>query len=132
MASQISYCTSSDVPPSHAHLPFCGPTHHLNILAHHLTQVLSGQGTPKSLHPDKTAWRELAAPFSPVSPSSAALMKTRGPEKRGVLARAIQGRIYMILEAELKAGFPVSLGNQNSQAGGHSGREEAVHPRPAA
>lgn len=72
------------------------------------------------------------APFSPVSPSSAELMKTRGPEKRGVLARAIQGRIYMILEAELTAGSPVSLGKQNCQAGGHSGREEAVHPRPAA
>lgn len=50
------------------------------------------------------------APFSPVSPSSAELMKTRGPEKRGVLARAIQGRIYMILEAErLGLQFPLGI-----------------------
>lgn len=46
-----------------------------------------------------------------------------------MLPRATQGRSCVILEAELRAGSPVSPGNRDSQAGGHSGTEEAGQPQ---
>ena len=46
-----------------------------------------------------------------------------------MLARVTQGNICVILEAEPRAGSPASLGNQDSQAGGHSSTEEAVEPQ---
>lgn len=46
-----------------------------------------------------------------------------------MLPRATQGRICVILEAELRAGSPVSPGNRDSQAGGRSGTEEAGQPQ---
>lgn len=49
-----------------------------------------------------------------------------GGQKGEVVAMVRQGSICVILEAEPRAGSPLSLENRDSQPGGHSGSEEAV------
>lgn len=69
-----------------AHPPLCGPAHHTNILTHHPTQMLSGQGTQiPSLRQSNMGENQRLPPSWSVPPAGP--MKTWGPEREGELAR---------------------------------------------
>lgn len=90
-------------------------------------------GHPKRNNQRKQYRGEPEAPSFPVSFPSAGLM-TWGPEKRRVLARVMQGNIFVIWEAEQSNGSPASLGNKDFQAGGQRGGAQTpdLLPQPPA